>query len=150
MHNIQLFDMNKDDGYRKLERGAFWRSTELYRCVICGTYTNRWVMGGYLNTGPRITCPGTQYKEHHFLAKLHKKYDEVYTEVCDAEMYLDNSSIYICVLREQLKMVSLKKSLLEDRFKAQKLDDYDPLLNYTDVKPLGSIDSRYEGTLDLP
>ena len=71
---MKTINMNKDDWRKKdFKRGYHWRSDIAYQCQICHVKTNDWLMGGYPGMGPRIICPGDDYKEHDEIEKFMKE-----------------------------------------------------------------------------
>ena len=70
---IKLYDMDTSEWREAgFKRGDTWRSTKVYRCEICRTKTNIWIMGGSPGMGPRIVCPGDPYKEHDDIESARK------------------------------------------------------------------------------
>lgn len=63
--SIVLFDVRKNDF--PSERGAVFRTLQVYRCEICGARTNRAVIGGYPGYGLRVPCPNAVACWHHEL-----------------------------------------------------------------------------------
>lgn len=76
---IRLYDMNGDE-WKKHNRqfGNRWRSSTIYRCAICHTKTNLWILGGTaFSIGPRLLCPGDRYEEHDELEETLDDYGDV-------------------------------------------------------------------------
>ena len=59
--NYSWIDPTLPDRPADAEYGTTWRSKEIYRCPICHTLTNKWVIGGYPSRGPRILCPANTH-----------------------------------------------------------------------------------------
>jgi len=74
---VRLYDMEKGE-WREGDfgRGDSWRSKQVYRCEVCHTRTNLWVIGGYPMGvgGARLLCPARIYKEHQELQRLHDRH----------------------------------------------------------------------------
>lgn len=71
---MKTYNMDKGE-WRSggFERGDNWRSDKIYQCCVCTTKTNKWIMGGHPNIGPRIRCPAENYLEHDEIINLIKE-----------------------------------------------------------------------------
>lgn len=74
----QLFDMQSTRGSPdEVELGESWRSTQVYRCRVCHTETNKWVVGGYPSRGPRLRCPARDAPAHEQMEDLLERREDI-------------------------------------------------------------------------
>jgi hypothetical protein len=114
----RIVDMEEDGSSPEEaeERGDTWRSRQVYECAICGTETNKWILGGYPGAGPRLLCPARDTEEHSELEKLHQRKKEVETRI---ELYdREKETDILSNLREEIEIIEesvsdLRESLSE-------------------------------------
>ena len=147
---LPLLDMDKDE-WRGLKRGDSWRSTVPYQCQICYCVTNLWRMGGVLGYGPRISCPGTKYKEHDLLEKYSKELESLYEEKDRRQASKIESPIYALYLEEKNKVLvrtidNLIGRFHNDNFSCNDVVGIDPYMNMRKLE----TSSRYIAKENLP
>ena len=103
----------------KFKLGDTWRSHIVYRCGICHTKINKWVMGGaWWGSGPRLLCPADQYKEHDELESALEKYNSLDEQIQDYEKTLQEATD---LKRERaqnmINNLSAERELLEAKIK---------------------------------
>lgn len=123
--------MDKDE-WRKasFKRGDNWRSDVVYRCVVCHTKINKWYMGGWPGMGPRITCPGIEYKEHEELESALKRHNSLDKQIKEFKSILkestrvnqNNAKKMIDDLCTKRTLLSIKIDKLRQKFSGR-LDD---------------------------
>lgn len=104
MNDNEAVDMESNRGSpENAEYGDTWRSTHVYECGICGTKTNRWVLGGYPSRGPRLLCPARDTEEHDELERLHERRLELEERV---NLYgQDSEDDIVSGIRDELEVV---------------------------------------------
>ncbi len=70
---MKLYDMEEQE-WREADfkNGARWRSSQVYKCNICGCESNEFLMmKAYWGSGPRLVCHGRYQKDdlHNLLQK---------------------------------------------------------------------------------
>lgn len=90
---MKLYNTDKQEWRNgNFKRGDSWRSDIVYRCEICHTKTNKWVMGGWPGMGPRILCPGDIHQEHEELESLIPRCDTLNSQIQDYEKTLKEAT----------------------------------------------------------
>ncbi len=62
---VHLYDI-RERNYPSF-KGSTFRSVQVFRCWVCGTLTNRIVIGGNFSIGIRTVCPYSSRCWHHEL-----------------------------------------------------------------------------------
>lgn len=85
---VKLYDIRRRD-YPN-QRGDSFRSLQVFECWVCGSVTNRVVMGGYPGYGVRAICPNSAERWHHELDDkielLGKSHPKSYKEELEKEI----------------------------------------------------------------
>jgi len=116
---MKIYNMEKNEWRGKgFKRGDTWRSTKVYRCKICHTKTNEWIMGGYPGMGPRLLCPADGTKEHEEIESLLEDYVDLNKKI---KKYLKIfKHLKGCDFKKTIKMIenlSTERDLLKEAIK---------------------------------
>ena len=153
MAKTKLYNMDKQEWREgNFERGSVWRSDIAYKCEICHTKTNRWIMGGWPGMGPRILCPGDLYQEHDELESSLSQYQTLDGQIRDYEKNLDGNpkvnrvraQNMIDNLHAQRELLEAKVSELREIMFIRKLDNIESLDDNPSIREFYP-GSRYVG-----
>lgn len=141
MFKTKLYNMdNQEWGTGNFDRGDSWRSDLAYQCEICHTKTNRWVMGGWPGSGPRILCPGDVYQEHVGVESAVGQYQHLEKQIKDFEKTLNVSQVDKERAQNMMNNLYAQRELLEAKVDelrkvfSGRLDDLEGLHSNSSIK----------------